>query len=76
MKQISQARRDRTRAFTNLRSTIDLCLRQKATLIMPDGLPSWWPFWSDMVFENTVALVRAARRLAPFEGIDLEGGAR
>ncbi|MES2341670.1 MAG: hypothetical protein V4597_08330 [Pseudomonadota bacterium] len=31
------------------------------------GLPSWWPFWSDVLRDNVIELVRAARRLEAAE---------
>lgn len=34
-----------------------------------DGMPTWWPFVSDCLKERVIETVRAARRIADYEGV-------
>lgn len=71
MTPLTRARADRTRAFTRVQRGIDSLLTGEAKWAITGGLPSWWPFWSDVIKSNTRELVRAARTLAKLEGIEL-----
>jgi hypothetical protein len=42
-------------------------LTSEAPYLQPDGLPSWWPFWSDCLVSNVRDAVRAARTLEEVE---------
>jgi len=68
---LRQLRYDRTRASNRARATRDWMLTEDAPHVDPDGLPSWWPFWSDCLKSNVRDAVRAARALAAAEGLDL-----
>jgi len=60
---IRQLRYNRTRASNRVRSTMHWMLTEEAKWTSPDGLPSWWPFWSDALNQNVRDAVRAAREL-------------
>jgi len=60
---LSQLKADRTRASTRVQSLIKHNVTSEAQWTMPDGLPSWWPFWSDCLYDATRELVRKARAL-------------
>lgn len=76
---LTRARDQRTRKFTTVRANIESLLTTAAKwdlqgrLVGPDftGLPSWWPFWSDVLKANVRDLVAAARVLATLEGVEL-----
>lgn len=78
MAQLKQLRFARTRASNVVRSGITWMLSEPAKWAItgepvgPDyvGLPSWWPFWSDVLKANTRDAVKAARKLAAAEGAD------
>lgn len=60
---LRQARYNRTRALTIVRGTIDHLLTAEAPTVYPNGLPSWWPFWSDVLKQHVRELYRAAYEL-------------
>lgn len=76
---LTRARRDRTHAWTCVQRGIHSMLTDEAKwaitgeIVGPDykSLPSWWPFWSDVLVSNVRELVRAARTLAKLEGVEL-----
>jgi hypothetical protein len=68
---LSLARRYRTILFTQLMIFVDHCLHAPVNTYRLDGLPSWWPFWSDGVKDITQQLVRQARIVARLEGREL-----
>lgn len=76
---LTRARRDRTHASGCVLRGIHALLNDEAKWAItgepvgPDyvGLPSWWPFWSDVLVRNVRELVRAARVLAPLEGVEI-----
>ncbi len=35
--------------------------------IEPGQLPSWWPFWSDVLKKNVIHCVREARKLPEYQ---------
>lgn len=37
---------------------------------VPEELPSWWPFWSDVLKQNVIVAVREARALHQAESLD------
>jgi hypothetical protein len=57
----------RTKASNLVRSTIDQMLKEEAPYKRPDGLPSWWPFWSACLVSNVRDAVRKARELQQVE---------
>lgn len=61
-------RAQRTRAHTRVRHLIDHSVLAEARYLAPDGLPTWWPFWSDVLKGAVRDLVRAARELEVKEG--------
>lgn len=82
---LRQLRSNRTRASNSVHRQIKWMLREPAKwaiggqLVEHDptfqGLPSWWPFWSDSLKSNTRDVVRAARALAMEEGNPILGWA-
>lgn len=60
-------RAKRTREFNRVRGLIHSCMTMEAPYLGQDGLPSWWPFWSDRVASATRDLVRTARTLEAVE---------
>lgn len=62
-----QLRYNRTRASNRVKETMQYMLTSPAQFSQPNGLPSWWPFWSDVLVNNVRDAVRAARYLAEAE---------
>ncbi len=71
MNDLRQLRYNRTRTSNRVRRHITFMQRDPAPYVQPNGLPSWWPFWSDALVDNVREAVRAARQLAEAE----DGGA-
>lgn len=69
---LARLRHNRTLESNRVRRMIHHLITDTATRTGPDGLPSWWPFWSDSLVQQVRTCVRAARALAKAEGIDLE----
>lgn len=69
---LSVLRRERTRLSNRVRASMSWMLTQDATHTSPDGLQSWWPFWSDCLKGSVIETVRAARLVARAEGTPLE----
>jgi hypothetical protein len=77
MANLRELRAKRTRASNVVRSNIAWMLSEPAKWAItgesvgPDfvGLPSWWPFWSDVLKDNAREAVRAARKLEAAEGV-------
>jgi len=61
-------RYNRTRACNRAKATMGHMLTSEAKWTSSDGLPTWWPFWSDCLVKNVVTCVRAARDVAEAEG--------
>lgn len=59
--ELKQLRAARTRAATTVKRIVAHMLRAEAPFVAPDGLPSWWPFWSDCLYDRVRECVRAAR---------------
>lgn len=82
---LKQLRYNRTRASNDVHRQIKWMLTEPAkwsiggVLVEHDstfqGLPSWWPFYSDSLKASTRAVVRAARALAMAEGNPILGWA-
>lgn len=72
METVRLLRYNRTRASNRVRSTIEWMLKDEAKWTSPDGLPSWWPFWSDCLKSNVRETVKAARKLE--EGAQFRAG--
>lgn len=64
---LTNLRYERTKMSNAVRSSIGHMLRGEAPFLQRDGLPSWWPFWSDVLKRNVIDAVRAARRLETYE---------
>lgn len=70
-KVLRNLRAKRTRATTCVRSTMRWMIEEPAKFTVtgqlttdnPNGLPSWWPFWSDVLKNNVRDAVRAALEL-------------
>lgn len=65
-------RRYRTASSNRVKRSIKHMLTEEAKYRMPNGLPSWWPFWSDCLVTSVRACVRNARDLANAEGFTLD----
>ena len=61
--ELSQLRAARTRAASRVRSLVKHNVVADAPFKSSDGLPSWWPFWSDCLKDAVRDCVRAARKL-------------
>ena len=66
---LKRLRWERTRKSNRVRETMKFMLAAEAKWTQPDGLPSWWPFWSDSLKSNVIESVRAARALAEYEHV-------
>ena len=66
---LRQLRWERTRASNRVLGTMRHMLTDEAKWTSPDGLPSWWPFWSDALKSNVREAVKAARMLSEREGV-------
>jgi len=72
---LRQLRYTRTRASNRVRDSVRWMLAEPTSWALngdpvgPDfqGLPSWWPFWSDTLKKQVIAAVRAARQLSTAE---------
>lgn len=60
----------RTRAATTVQHLIRGALTSPAPYTSPDGLPSWWPFQTDCIYDAVRECVRAARLVRQAEGGD------
>lgn len=67
---LQQLRAKRTRASNVVHSSMKFLLTGEAQWTIDgqptdrqDVLPSWWPFWSDVLKDNVREAVRAARKL-------------
>jgi hypothetical protein len=77
MPSLTRLRYERTLESNRVKRTIAHLLTSpvKWEHIGPDGLPTWWPFWSDSLVRNVCKLVRVCRELAVAENhADVEGG--
>jgi hypothetical protein len=64
---LTNLRYERTKASNSVRWSIRHMEQGEAPFLQRNGLPSWWPFWSDVLKKNVVDAVRAARRLDHYE---------
>lgn len=72
---LRRLRFNRTRASNVVYHSMQWMLAEPAKFALnggpvgPDfqGLPSWWPFWSDVLKKNVIEAVRAARKLSEAE---------
>lgn len=67
MKPITDCRSRRTKRSNEIRQMMAHMLTSEAPHRMPDGLPSWWPFWSDCLKKSVRELVHIARELEQLE---------
>jgi len=67
MNAITDCRSRRTKRSNEIREQIAYMLTAAAPYRSPDGLPSWWPFWSDSLKHNVRSLVRTAIELETLE---------
>lgn len=75
--EIKKLRSKRTRASNVVRANIAWMLSEPAKWAIDGrpvssdyvGLPSWWPFWSDVLKDNVREAVRTARKLEAVEGV-------
>ena len=64
---LRQLRYDRTRTSNIVRQHIAWMLKEPAPYTQTNGLPSWWPFWSDVLVDNVRKAVHAAIALTNAE---------
>jgi len=73
MDSMRKLRYNRTRANTRVLSLMRWMLSNEATLTDPNGLPSWWPFWSDCLRQDVRELYRAGMLLRAAERTQADG---
>lgn len=64
---LSQLRSSRTRASNQVRRIMASCINDPAPFLLSNGLPSWWPFWSDVLVSAVRDACRGARLLEAAE---------
>lgn len=66
---LTQLRANRTRESNRVRRLIEQLTHDpdNPQWRSPDGLPLWWPFWSDVLYDRVRETVRAARQVQAAE---------
>jgi hypothetical protein len=63
VREITYLRYRRTRQSNRIRRQIVWLASEPAKYSRPDGLPSWWDFWSDALKRDVRELVQIGRAL-------------